>query len=410
MRRLIPTALALLAAACAQPGPPPGGPLETVPPALLSVEPESGAVNVHPDEVVVRFDEVVNEQPAASGASELSQLVLISPRAGTPRVGWHRTRLTIRGHDDFRANTAYTVTILPGIADLRGNVRKEPTTIVFSTGPTIPATRLTGVVFDWAAGTPIANAAVEAVAHPDTTLVYAARADSTGQFTIVALAPGTYTVRGYQDANTNRELDPREAWDSVRVAVRDSARVEVLAFVHDTIGPRVQQVAARDSVTLRATLDKPLTPAQALDTSSFRLTRADSTAVPLRLVQSARAWDSAHVDTTRAADSARARADSLARRQPPPPGRQAAPADTAKPRPPAPKPSRPRPVAEIVIVTAAPLQPGQTYRLEWRNLKNLLGFPGSGTRTFTLPKAAPPARDSTGQQPAARDTARPPAR
>ena len=58
MRRLIALA-ALFAAACAQPGFPPGGPEEKVPPKLLSLKPDSGAVNVHPEEVSLQFDEVL---------------------------------------------------------------------------------------------------------------------------------------------------------------------------------------------------------------------------------------------------------------------------------------------------------------------------------------------------------------
>lgn len=83
MRRLI-AAAALIAAACAQPGFPPGGPQEKVPPKLLSVKPESGAVNVRPDEVNFQFDEVLGEQIAGT---DLNKQVVISPRAGEPRVG-----------------------------------------------------------------------------------------------------------------------------------------------------------------------------------------------------------------------------------------------------------------------------------------------------------------------------------
>ena len=389
MRRLI-AALALVLAGCAQPGFPPGGPEEKVPPKLLAIEPESGAVNVRLDEVNLQFDEVLNEQPSGGG-SELSDLVIISPRLGEPRVGWHRKRLTIRGQRDWKPNTAYTVTLLPGVGDLRGNVRQEPTITVFSTGAVIPDGDVGGIAFDWLAGGPLAQAVVEAISVSDTTTVYVARADSAGRFSIAHMPAGAYTVRTFGDANNDRLLDPREIWDTVGVVLRDTARVELLAFIHDTIGPRIQQARAVDSVTLRVRFDKPLDPALRIDTSLFTLRRADSTIVPIRLAESGPAWDSTHAgeargadsaqeaDSTRAADSARAAAR-------PAPARRTARTDTTK-RAPAPKPSRPSPSSDVVLVVAAPLAPGSAYRLEWRGAKNLLGYSASGSFSFNIPKA-----------------------
>jgi hypothetical protein len=47
-----------------------------VPPKLLSVKPESGSVNVRPNEVNFQFDEVLNEQV---GGGDLNKQVIISP-------------------------------------------------------------------------------------------------------------------------------------------------------------------------------------------------------------------------------------------------------------------------------------------------------------------------------------------
>ncbi|HEU4642405.1 MAG TPA: Ig-like domain-containing protein, partial [Gemmatimonadaceae bacterium] len=414
MRRLIIAALALLG--CAQPGAPPGGPEDKVPPKLLSVSPESGAVNVRAKEVEMKFDEVLSERPAASGASTLDQLVLISPRDGDPHVGWHRSTLTIHGRHDFLPNTAYTVTLLPGLADLRGNVRKEGTTIVFSTGPTIPSTRLTGIVFDWGAGRPLANAAVMAVARPDSDLRYVARADSNGRFALPALRPGTYTVTGFADANNDWAATGREAYDTAHVVLRDSARVELLAFVHDTIGPTIQNVATIDSVTIRATFDKPLDPAQKVDASLFTLRASDSTVVPLKLAMPSSTWDSTHVDTTKRADTTAAAR--LPAGPPPRPGQPVQPGqppgaragrDTTH-RAPAPRPSRPVPVSEVVIVTARPLTPGGTYRLSAHGVRNLLGHASNSSRSFVVPKGAEATAGAPGARPKApRPGGKPPA-
>jgi hypothetical protein len=430
--------LAFLLAACAQQVPPPGGPEDKTPPKLLEVRPESGAVNVKLDEVRLRFDNVLNERPQG-GATDLDQLVLISPRDGEPRVNWHRSSLSVKPRKEWRPNTAYTVTLLPGLADLRGNVRTEQTTIVFSTGPTIPNTRITGTVYEWTEARTIAGAMVEAASHPDST-VYVTRADTNGHYVLPFLRPGSYTVRGFADANNNRKLDPRESWDTVGVTLRDTLHADVLAFIHDTIGPVISNFSIKDSVTLQVTFDKGIDTAQKVDVSLFTLKAADSSIVPLRSAMPLAEWEKLHPDTTRA-DTSKARIDTT-RAADTTGGRRRAPRAPARGRPPGATPPgrvapragaapgadtttqtvtlpKPRPVAEVVIVVARPLTPGSQYRLGARNVRNLLGYRASSDRVFGMPKPSaqpqPPARPAPGdttrprpKRPAADTTRRPP--
>ena len=375
MRRLI-VALALMA--CASQGDPPGGPPDAVPPVLVGIVPESGAVNTRPDRVEFRFDEVVSERP--TGASSLEQLILISPTDGLPRVDWRRRSIAVRPRRDWKANAVYTVTLLPGIADLRGNAMKTGASVIFSTGPTIPDTRIAGTLYDWVAGAAARGGAIEAIALPDS-IVYVARTDSAGRFTLAHLPPGSYAVRAWLDANGNRELDPREAFDSASVALRDTATVTLLAFVHDTLPPRINTVTVVDSMTLRVEFNQPLDPEQTVDTSRFRLTAPDSSAIALRTVLAANAWDRARSDSI-------ARADTTRR----PPARQT----PAPPRDSVVLP-RPVPISRFVVVTAVPLQPDVSYRLIAIEARNLLGRAGTSARVFTTPRRAP--ADSVRQAP-----------
>src|SRR3954465_13638806 len=137
LRRLTP--LILLVAGCASPGMPPGGPPDVAAPEILSITPDSGTVGVKPKEVVFHFDEVVSERP--TGATTLADLFMISPRDGVPSVSWHRDAITVKPAHGWRANTPYTVILLRGLADIRGNVRNTGATTFFSTGATIPRTR-----------------------------------------------------------------------------------------------------------------------------------------------------------------------------------------------------------------------------------------------------------------------------
>ena len=375
MRRLI-VALALFG--CASQGAPPGGQPDSLAPNLIAVVPESGAVNVTPDRVEFRFDEVVSERPGG-GAPSLEQIVLISPSDGLPRVDWRRRSIAVRPRNDWRENAVYTVTLLPGMADLRGNVMQSKKTVIFSTGPTIPDTRIAGVLYDWVNGVTARNASIEALALPES-VAYVARTDSAGAFVLAHLPPGRYALRAWLDANNNRDLDPREAYDSAGVTLRDTASVTLFAFVHDTLPPRINTVEVADSMTLRVEFNQPLDPTRSLDTTRFRLTRADSSEVPLRSVLTVAVWDSLQRDSM-------ARADTTRRPAPP---RAAAPPGRGPPRDTVVMP-RPRPMSRFVVITAVPLQPDTSYRLVAVEVGNLMARSGTSARVFTTPRRAAPA-------------------
>ncbi len=384
----------IIALACAQPSPPPGGPPDTEAPRLLSVSPESGAVGARPNEVVFRFDEVVSERP--QGATDLKGLFLISPRDGDANVRWRRDAITIRPGRGWRANTVYTVTMLPGLMDLRGNADRAGATIAFSTGGAFPATQIEGIVFDWSAQRPAPKALVEAVDVSDST-TYVAIADSTGRFRFEALRTGSYGIRGVIDANNNRRRESREAWDSVRIALRDSARIELLAIVHDTIGPRVGQVVVRDSVTIRVAFDQALSPAETLSMSQIRITRADSTPVPVTFVLPVAEFDRreqdlvrARADSTRKADTTR-RSDTTQRVVAVPRVDSIA-ADSSR-VPTTVKPSRAPPVTEVVVRLGTAVRASTAYRLRAQNVRGILAAPRTSERVFTTPK--PPAPKDT---------------
>lgn len=384
MRRLI---FALVLLSCASPGMPPGGPEDRLPPELVTITPDSGALNAQPRQVVFRFDEVVSERPV--GVPALDRLFLISPRDGEPKVDWRRSAIAVRPRRGWRPNTVYTVTMLPGLADLRSNARKQGATVLFSTGAAIPDTRITGIVFDWIAGKPAPRAAIEAIATDST--IYVASADSTGRFEMAHLPLGKYTVRGYMDANSNRSVDSREAWDSLGIVLTGTASVELLAFVHDTIGPRINTVTVQDSVTLRVNFDKPIHPNQVIEPALFRLMTADSAPLPILSAQSAKSAELARAAAEKAKqDSARAR-DTTARLETPRvplPVRNAARRDTT----PVPTPSRPIPEAELTLKLGNPIATGVSYRLRAIEIQGLLGIRRTSDRVFTQPKPKAPTK------------------
>jgi hypothetical protein len=391
VRRLALVLAVALAAACAQQSFPPGGPPRHTPPVLDSVSPESGTVNFRGKSVIFKFDEVVSERPAGT-AQNLSGLILISPRDGEPRVGWHRDRIDVRGQRPWKPITAYTVTLRPGLADLHGNVLRRPVVIVFSTGSFIPATLIHGAVFDYATGNPVPNALVQVFVPPDSTQ-YITLADSSGRYQLGTMRAGPVTIRGVADLNTNRDLDPREPFDTVTINLTDTVSVDIYAFVHDSIGPRITGVEIRDSLAIKVTFDKPVLVSQTLDTTNFLLrTTADSMVVPIRVVRPWRDYDKERTDSLLRADSITGKRDTAAIRKRKQDSVAAALKDTV-PHVPPPVPKRALANTEFLIAPAAALVPGTWYRVDARNVKNLLGDTASSFRTVQFPK--PLAKDTT---------------
>lgn len=393
MRRLIAFSIAagvVAGAGCASMGQPPGGPPDKTPPRLVAITPDSGAVSAHPKTVVFEFDETINDR-VSRGA--LDQYFLISPMDGAPRVSYHRSRIEVRPRRGFRANTAYTVTLLPGLGDIRGNVSKETRSVVFSTGPEIPRFGILGHVFDWAGQRPLANAIVEAIASDST--VYIVAADSSGGYDLAPIPAGRYRMFAWADQNNNRARDRTEVWDSTTVTVTTSRPIiELLAIQRDTLPPRLNTVAADDSLSLRLVFDHALDPGQPFAPSQFRVVAADSTPATIARVLTLAQADQERTDSTRRADSLAARTDTAvahrlaadsARRQQPAPGTGRAIALAP------PKPSRPAPPTTLIVrlAPATRVRPGTSYRVTASNIRSLVGIAGTSNRVFSVPRPAP---------------------
>jgi len=414
--------------ACASQGDPPGGPPRTTPPAILRTVPESGAVaaDLHGD-AVVQFDEVIDEMPSRGGPSGaiagLAQKVVLSPVGSDVKVSWHRSAIHVSPREGWKRGRVYHLQVLPGIADLRRNATKTGTTVVFTTGPAVPAATLTGTVLLWAEQRTLPQAVIRAALLPDT-IAYVTLVDSTGNFRLPAIPPGRYHVWAIQDENNNRRQDRREPFDTVTVTVDSTASALLWAFVHDTVGPRARTVESIDSVTLRVAFSAPLDPRRPLDTAMVRvLTLPDSTPVAVRALYTPARFDSIQAraravedslkrlrDTTARRDTSRARRDtSHARPTPPSAAAQRAPAapggvgraardttvhlDTARVR----KllSERPVPYDRLVVQTVRPLAPGAKYLVRVRGATNLSGVAADAQGVLVVPVPKPPPTTDT---------------
>ena len=388
MKKFACVASVLAVLACASPGTPPGGPVDTQAPQIVRIAPDSAKTGVRPREVIFQFDEVVNERPA--GAQSLSGLFLISPRNGEPRADWHRSEVAVHPERGFKANTTYTINMLPGMSDLRGNSRNTGAVAVFSTGPTLAGSRISGTLFNWTEGRTVPRGLIEARPVADTTTVYVTVTDSIGDFTLRNIPDERYRVRGFQDDNNNRGIDPREPYDTVITTVADSARVELLAFTHDSIGTRLSSIAVKDSVTLELNFDNPLSVTTLPTPASIRVrSSSDSTEIiPVLSVGPP------------VVDSVPAPKPPTGAVTPPPAAipipaavAAAAAAAAASTR----KPSRPVPMRSLEVKLSRPLRPKVTYRVRVTDVQNLIGVVKTSEREVALP--APPTPPVAGALP-----------
>ena len=371
--RWLPLALAA-AGACAHVEPPPGGPEDTIAPRVSFMQPESlSVVPGFTSPVIIRFDERISEQ----GANEA---VSVSPRTSTVNIDRGREGIRVSLREGWEPGVIYHVTVNREVRDLFNNRLEEPISVVFSTGPPIPETRVGGTVVDRLTGRPSADSRVEAVRTVDS-LVYAVPTDSAGSFHIAHIPTGSYLLRAFRDANRNRALDSYEPRDTTRIEVGGDAGDSIrLAIVDpDSTAPKLASATPAAGGGVELKFDDYLDPAQELD-STF-VTIADSAGVPRSVTQVTFAPP--------------ARADSAAAPARPPAPTAPAPgaAPAARPLAAAPEPTGPLPSQTLYVQVAAetPLAPGTTYRVTVRSIRNVVGLAGESSAPLTVPAARPPA-------------------
>jgi hypothetical protein len=409
---------------------PPGGPVDSTPPHIVLVQPESGkVVKGLKGDAVIRFDEVIDEMGGTGtgglALSGLERQVVLSPVVGNVNVAWKRSAIHVKPAEGWKPGRVYHLQLLPGIVDLSRNVMKEGKTVIFSTGPALPTATLSGTVLQWVEQRVLAKAIIRAALLPDTA-DYVVIADSTGTFSLTGIPSGRYRVYAILDQNGNRKLDLREPFDSQTVTLDSTVTTLLWTFVHDTVAPRFQAADPTDSTAFRLLFSQPLDPTRALDTTRVHLfLLPDTTAVPLAGVWTAAGFDSVQARERANADSVRRARDTTARAGAHPdtaaraPSLAAAQARAARGAAAARTPGdsavridtalirrllrgRPVPTERWVARAARRLTPGGKYLVRVRGATNLSGAAAADEQTVLVvpvPKTPPPV-DTAGAKPA----------
>ncbi len=429
-----PVFLLAATAACARPGPPPGGTPDKTPPAVVATEPANLAVlPALKGRVKIEFDERLSERG-------FDNSVILSPSTGVWEAHRGGDEISVEMKGGWRAGTIYRLLVLPTVQDLFGNTLASPIELVFSTGPEIPETVLGGVLMDRLTGKPVQDARVEAVHLPDS-LTYVGASDEDGVWVMRHVPEGDYLVRAFLDQNHSRALDPFEARDSLEtvVSAADTALMRLALLPRDTTPAQVARAEATDSLHVKVTLDDyvdPETPLTGVAAELWRL--PDSTRVPVAevvhgwVLEQQIAAAKAAADSVRAvqeaaeaaalqdslasaaaaadtgavnADSTAAARDSIRRALA---AREVAPPRPARPAPTPRKPAvpgaaadtteeeerGPLPARELIVISGQPLEVGATYRVIISGITNIAGLSGGGgTATFQVqPPATTPAK------------------
>ena len=127
-RGILLVAAGSIAAGCATPIPPTGGPRDTTPPALMSSVPEVNSVNFASDRIILTFSEKVDHATMLRALSFTPEIVL------RPELDWHDASVDIIFKGPLRDSTTYILTLDNQLKDIRGVSLKQPITFAFATG------------------------------------------------------------------------------------------------------------------------------------------------------------------------------------------------------------------------------------------------------------------------------------
>ncbi len=232
---LIVAALAyvVIISSCASQGMPIGGPRDTIPPILLSTDPQFKELNFDGDKVVLTFNEFIIPDQVSEA------LVISPPLEKRPTVRTKGKSLVVQFNEDLKDSTTYSVDFKNSIAD---NNEKNPYNnmrISFSTGDVYDSLRVAGRVTNSFNLEAIENGLVLLQKNLHDSAVfkvrpnYIAKTDEKGIFLIDNIAPGSYHLFSINDANND-------------LLYNEGA--EEMAFVDTIIVPDAHFVAELDTL------------------------------------------------------------------------------------------------------------------------------------------------------------------
>ncbi len=205
--------LVIFLLSCAAIGPPSGGPEDTTPPNLISLQPKKGSLHFKGGEVHMAFSEYISE-------NSIEKAIQVSPKL-EELLPFHYKGKEIIFHfpEKLDSNQTYVFTLSRQLKDEHGIPLAKPIQVAYSTGDVIDKGRLSGTVFGegpfsvhlWNS----LNTDSLFANEPD----YVTDAADDGEFQFQYLAPGPYTLLAVDQRGAGLGLDPnRTAYGVTQVS------------------------------------------------------------------------------------------------------------------------------------------------------------------------------------------------
>jgi uncharacterized protein (DUF2141 family) len=191
--------LFMITTGCANMIPPTGGPRDSLPPVMISVNPKDSVLGFRGKKIVFEFDEYVQ-------LNNIQQQLIVSPTPKVNPVIENKLRtITVTLKDTLEENTTYRIDFGNAIADINENNPLRNFSYIYSTGSYLDSLELSGAV--QVAETGAIDSTLIVMLHTDLTDSavakvpprYVTRLSREGTYTFHNLAPGKYALYTLKD-------------------------------------------------------------------------------------------------------------------------------------------------------------------------------------------------------------------
>ena len=257
--------LPLLAGACANPRPPPGGPPDVIPPRVVQTTPAADSVGVETQtRIRIRFSESMDRR-------SVTRAIFVSPRFSTdPDFRWRGRELEIRPREGLREDRTYVVSVGAASSDESFNRMEASYSFAFSTGHRLSGGEIhgrvlardgkRGQVYVWAYDLAGVGDPDPAAASP----AYVTQPGDDGTFRFVRLGAGRYRVFAFRDGDRDQGYTAGEPLavppGDISLRSGDSrVRLGMLKMaVRDSVPPRFVSARTPDHRRLSLRFDEPV--------------------------------------------------------------------------------------------------------------------------------------------------------